>query len=193
MSRSKVGFLAGLALAAIVATPSVSQAQVSCNIQPGSSSPCTAAMTGSITVPTLARISVTGDSLSSSTLTLTSPVWATFLATPTLTYTLSQAALVVRSNTSYDVSLTGGSWSQPGGAGRVTGDITYEAVSGACGDPSGGYAGTLGAITSIFTGTATASDTRNLCLALEFPGSLASTKLLPGAYTIPITLTLTAP
>jgi hypothetical protein len=153
-------------------------------------------MSSTVTVPTLARIDATGASLSGATLTLTSPVWADFLDTPTLTYTLSQAALVVRSNTSFNVGIMGGTWTQPGATNRVVGDISYEAVSGACGDQTvSGYATALtgASVTAFSSGSASSSFTRNLCLALVFPGDLADPKLTPGAYTLPITLTLTAP
>lgn len=191
MSRSTVRILT---LLTAIAIPSMAQAQVSCNIQPGSASPCTAAMTSSLTVPTLARISATGDSLSGSTLTLTSPDWASFLATPAATSTLSQVALNVRANTSFTVGISAPSaWTVPSGGSRELSTLTYASAAGAC--PAVGTITTeiTGSAVTLTSGSATASAASNLCIALSFPGSLAAGELVPGAYSLPITLTLTAP
>jgi hypothetical protein len=194
MSRSILRTLAAVAL--VAATAAVSEAQVSCSIQPGSASPQACNFTSSVTVPTLARLSVTGDSLAGSTLTLTSPNWATYLATPTATSTLSQVAMAVRSNSAYNVQIraAAASWTVPVGGSRALSTLTYTSAAGAC--PA------VGTITTAITATnaalfneaaATASTTRNLCIALSFSGSLAAGDLAPGAYSLPITLTLTAP
>jgi hypothetical protein len=193
MSRSILRTLAAVAL--VAATAVVAEAQVTCSIQPGSASPQTCNFTNSVTVPTLARLAVTGDSLSGSTLTLTSPNWATYLTTPAATSTLSQVALAVRSNRAYSVSInSAASWTVPAGGSRALSTLTYTSVAGAC--PAVGTITT--AITaspvSLFTGAAaTANDTRNLCFALSFSGSLTAGDLAPGAYSLPITLTLAAP
>ncbi len=193
MSRSILRSLAAVAL--VAATAVVAEAQVNCSIQPGSPSPQACNFTSSVTVPTLARLSVTGDSLSGSTLTLTSPNWTTYLATPAATQTLSQVALAVRSNRAYAVQInSAASWTVPVGGSRALSTLTYTQVPGAC--PAVGTITT--AITAspvaLFSGaSATASDTRNLCFALSFSGSLAAGDLVPGSYTLPITLTLSAP
>ncbi|HRN52301.1 MAG TPA: hypothetical protein PK788_02335 [Gemmatimonadaceae bacterium] len=193
MSRSILRTLAAVAL--VAATATISEAQVSCSIQPGSASPQTCNFTGAVTVPTLARLDVSGDSLAGSALALTSPDWATYLSAPAATRTLSQVGLVVRANTSYAVQInSAASWTVPAGGARALADLTYTAVAGAC--PAANTINT--AITAspaaLFNGaSATASSTRNLCFALAWSGALDGGDLAPGAYSLPITLTLSAP
>ena len=193
MSRTLVRVLAA---AALVAVPAALEAQVTCSIQQGSPSPQICAVTGSVTVPTLARLAVTGDSLAASTLTLTSPDWNSYLAAPAPTATLSQATLNVRSNSQYAVQIraTQASFNAPAGGSRAASTLAYTAVSGAC--PA------VGTITTAITTTnaalfneaaATSGTSRTLCLALSWSGSLAAGDLAPGAYSLPIELTISAP
>lgn len=193
MSRFILRTFAAVAL--VAAAAAVSEAQVSCTIQPGSASPQTCNFTGSVTVPTLARLSVAGDSLSGSTLTLTSPDWTTYLAAPAATQTLSQVGLVVRSNTSYAVQInSAAAWTVPGGGSRGLSDLTYTAAAGACPAVASITTAITAAPAALFNGaSATASTTRNLCFALSWGATLAGGDLVPGAYALPITLTLSAP
>ena len=193
MSRTLVR---ALVVAALVAVPAAVQAQVTCSITPGSPSPQICAVTGSVTVPTLARLAVTGDSLVGGALTLTSPDWDSYLATPAPTSTLSQASMVVRSNSQYAVQIrsTAASFTAPVGGSRAASTLTYAAVSGAC--------PVITSITTAITTTnaalfneaaATSGTTRTLCLALSWSGSLAAGDLVPGSYSLPLELTISAP
>lgn len=193
MSRSILRTLAAVAL--VAATAAVAEAQVSCTIQPGSASPQTCNFTGSVSVPTLARLNVTGDSLTGSALTLTSPDWTTYLSNPTATQTLSQVALQVRANTSYAVQInSAAAWTVPAGGSRALSTLTYTSVAGACPAVNTITTAITASPAALFNGaSATASTSRNLCFALSWGGALDGGDLAPGSYSLPITLTLSAP
>lgn len=188
MSRKFVRFLAGLTAVAIV--PAMATAQ-SCNINAAGGGSCDVVFDATLTVPTLAYLEVA----SFPTLALTAPDWAAFLATPTATTTVSSTALTIRSNSNYTVSLaSAAAWTQPVGAGRVLGDITWAIDPTTCPAPAGITGAVSAAGTDIIAGgTPTNGNTPVLCFGLLFPGDLASDKLLPGAYELPLTLTITAP
>jgi hypothetical protein len=186
MSRSFVRMMAGFAL---VAVPMVSvQAQASCTV-PTNGGSCPVAFNATLTVPVLASLSHTAGTA----LAFPAPDWNAFFLAPALTYTVSQAQFTVRSNSPYSVAMSATAWTQPGSAGRVVNDVTFGLL------PSGGtcaagtvQAGTIGT-TPVVAGGVPGSVTRELCLALEIPGDLASNKLVPGAYSLPITMTISAP
>ena len=186
MSRSFVRMMAGFAL---VAVPMVSvQAQATCTV-PTAGGSCPVGFNATLTVPVLASLEHTAGA----SLAFPTPDWAAFFAAPALTYTVSQAQFTVKSNSPYSVGISAGAWTQPGTAGRVAADVTFGVLA------SGGTcaAGTIQANT-IASGTVVGSGTpgevtRELCLALEIPGDLASNKLVPGSYSLPLTLTISAP
>ncbi len=184
MSRSFVRLMAGFAL---VAVPMVSVQAQTCTV-PQAGGNCAVNFNSTVTVPVLASLDVAA----AGSLALTPPVWATFFATPVLTRTVSQTAFTVRSNSPYSVAISAGAWTQPSLAGRVVADLSYAVAPLTCPAEASITASVAGG--SVVTGgTPTGGTARLLCLALEFPGDLTSNKLLPGAYTLPLTLTITAP
>lgn len=188
MTRNFVRLLAGVAIAATI--PAAVQAQ-SCNVNAVGGGNCNVGFDATLTVPTLAYLEV-GDF---PTLALTAPDWAAFLAAPAATSTVSQTAVTIRSNSNYTVNLaSAAAWTQPVGAGRVLGDITWAIDPTTC-PAAGSIAGVVSdAGTDIIgAGTPTNGATNLLCFALSFPGDLSDSRLLPGDYELPITLTITAP
>ena len=184
MSRSIVRLMAGFAL---VAVPMVSLQAQTCTV-PQAGGNCAVNFNSTLTVPVLASLDVAA----AGTLALNTPVWATFFATPTATRTVSSTTFDVKSNSPYSVAISATAWTQPVGAGRVVADLSYAVAAGVCpGEAS--ITASVAAGTLVAAGTPTGGITRTLCLALDFPGDLTSTKLLPGAYTLPLTLTITAP
>jgi hypothetical protein len=190
MSRKLAKFLAGLAV--VVMIPAVSQAQT-CTVNVANPGPgsCDVDFNATLAVPVLAYLDVAA----AGTLPLTAPVWASFLASPAPVTTVSQTAIVVRSNSNYTVNLaSAAAWTQPTGAGRVLGDLTWALNETTCPAPAAITGAVSAAGTDIIAaGTPTNGNTQQLCLGLAFPGDLSDSKLLPGTYTLPLTLTITAP
>ena len=183
MSRSFVRLMAGFAL---VAVPMVAVEAQTCTV-PQIGGSCPVSFNSTLTVPVLASLDVAA----AGTLALTTPDWNTFFATPTLTRTVSSTSFTVKSNSPYSVAISATAWTQPVGAGRVVADLSYAVAASTC--PGEASITTSVASGTLVTGTPTGGDTNLLCLALLFPGDLTSNKLLPGAYTLPLTLTITAP
>jgi hypothetical protein len=184
MARSFVRLMAGVAL---VAVPMVSVQAQTCTV-PTIGGTCDVAFNATLTVPVLASLDVAA----AGTLPLTTPDFATFFTTPTAQRTVSQTAFTVRSNSPHAVAISATAWTQPSGAGRAVGDLSWAVATTTC--PGEADITASVASGSLVTGGApTGGTTRLLCLALDFPGDLTSTRLLPGAYTLPLTLTITAP
>lgn len=184
MSRSFVRLMAGFAL---VAVPMVAVEAQTCEVAAGS---CGVDFDATLNVPVLASLDVNaGGSLAFPT-----PNWAAFFANPQLTYTVAQTQFTVRSNSPYSIAISAGAWDQPAGAGRVAADVTFDVL--AAGDACAAgviQARTIASASVVSGGLPVGGLARELCLALEIPGNLASNKLIPGDYTLPLTLTISAP
>jgi hypothetical protein len=184
MSRSFVRLMAGFAL---VAVPMVSVQAQTCTV-PQIGGSCPVAFNAQLTVPVLASLDVAA----AGTLALNTPDWNTFFTTPTAVRTVTSTSFTVKSNSPYAVNISATAWTQPVGAGRVVADLSYAVAAVTC--PGEASITTSVASGSVISGgTPTGGNTNLLCLALDFPGDLTSTKLLPGAYALPLTLTITAP
>lgn len=190
MFRKFAKVVAGLAVVAMI--PAVSQAQTcTVNAAAPAGGSCDVGFDATFSVPVLAYLDVAAGGA----LPLTAPVWATFLAAPAPVTTVSQTTLVIRSNSDYSVSLaSAAAWTQPAGAGRVLGDLTWALDPTTCPAPAAITGAVSAAGTDIIAaGSPTNGNTQLLCLGLLFPGDLSDTKLLPGDYELPLTLTITAP
>lgn len=184
MSRSFVRLMAGFAL---VAVPMVSVQAQTCTV-PQAGGSCPVAFNADFSVPVLASLDVAA----AGTLALATPNWTTFFGAPAAVRTVSSTSFTVKSNSPYSVNISATAWTQPVGAGRVVADLSYAVAAAACpGEASITTSVASGSV--VAGGTPTGGATNLLCLALDFPGDLTSTKLLPGAYSLPLTLTITAP
>jgi hypothetical protein len=184
MSRSFVRMMAGFAL---VAVPMVSVQAQTCTV-PTIGGSCPVAFNATLSVPVLASLDVAA----AGTLALTTPDWNAFFLAPATVRTVSQTSFTVRSNSPYSVNISAGSWTQPVGGGRVVADLNYAVAAATCpGEASITNSVASGSV--VAGGTPTGGATNLLCLALNFPGDLTSNKLLPGAYSLPLTLTISAP
>jgi len=184
MSRSFVRLMAGFAL---VAVPMVSVQAQTCTV-PVIGGSCPVLFNASLTVPVLASLDVAA----AGTLALTTPDWNAFFTTPAAVRTVSQTSFTVRSNSPYAVGISATAWTVVGGGSRDVADLSYAVAPATC--PGEASITTSVASGSVVTGgTPTGGATNLLCLALDFPGDLTSPKLRPGSYTLPLTLTITAP
>lgn len=188
MSRKIASLVATVALVASV--PAIAQAQT-CTINAPAGGSCDVSFDAQVSVPVLASLTVA----SFPTLALTAPDWAAFLTGPVATTTVSSTSITIRSNSAYTVNLaSAAAWTQPAGAGRVLGDLTWAINPTTCPAPAAITGAVSAAGTDIIAaGTPTNDNTQLLCLGLLFPGDLSSTKLLPGDYELPLTLTIAAP
>ncbi|MBX3175397.1 MAG: hypothetical protein KF709_13360 [Gemmatimonadaceae bacterium] len=183
MSRSFVRSLAVGAL--LLAAPAIVEAQGCTVIAPATS--CFINRNATLTIPSLAFINITaaGD------IALSTPAdWAAFLTAGTPVTTVTAAPLTLRSNTTYGVDIAAGAIA---GGSRPLGAHGYKFQSGAC--TAGGFTAFSGATqTFIAAGSAATNGTgANLCLESTFDPSDFVGNLSAGSYTIPLTLTITAP
>lgn len=184
MSRSLVRWIVGAAVA--VALPAAAQAQNACTVIGAGN--CTVGLATSVTIP---QISFLNADQSAVAFSISNLGWTAFLGSAALdTTVVSGVALNVRSNTAYTVALEAGSWS---GGGWVVGDLKVDTQAGACAQGDAVTPMVANNALAAFPGSATDGAGLNLCLGLTFPNDLADTRLAPGAYTIPLTLRITAP
>ncbi len=184
MSRSLVRWIAGAALA--LSLPAVAQAQNACTVIGAGN--CTVDLATSVTIP---QISFLNADQSAVAFAITNAGWTAFLGSAALdTTVVTGVALNVRANTTYSVALEAGSWS---GGGWLVGDLKYDTQAGACAQGNAQTAMAANNALSAFSGAATNGESLNLCLGLTFPNDLSDTRLAPGAYSIPLTLRITAP
>ena len=185
MFRTIRRVLAVTAIAALV--PAAAQAQAaSCffNVAAASAGSCNIAASAAVTVPKLGRLSVADSSIA-----FTQPDWDAFLQNPAATTTVTNVQIDIRSNATYNLTMTPGSWSSA----WAVGDVSYKIGGSVCTDATGATTLATGSNSLITSGGATNGNTQQLCLALTYPGDLSNAKLAPGSYTLPITLTLAAP
>lgn len=185
MTRSVVRLFAGLAVAALL--PTVAQAQA-CPVIGGGS--CSVSRNATMTIPQIATINVTavGD------IALTLPVdYSTLIADSTATLATETAApLTMRSNTPFGVTIAAGALTGPVG-GLVVGDFGFKfSTTGTC--TAGGFTAFTGAAQTLIAASTAATNgaSATLCLETNFTGNFA-TKLQSGGYSLPLTLTITAP
>ena len=180
MSRSKVGFFAGLALAAIVATPSASQAQLLCvgNVT------CGVSPIVSLTIPRVVRLAV-----AQTTIVLDTLVWSTDSLNGQNVAT-TYAGVNVRSNMAWtiNVSAAAANWTYVGSELGVRPRATLLFQPNCAGVFS-----QMSAIPAmVLSGIRTNGASPNLCLQTNFPADYADAANRPGAYTLTLTLTLAA-
>lgn len=185
MSRSLVRWIAA---AALVATPAISQAQT-CTV-PQAGGNCNVAFNGTLTVPVLASLDVAA----AGSLALTTPDWNAFFAAPAATTTVSNTSFTVKSNSAYSVGISATAWNVPAvaGAARALSTIRWAVDPTTC-PAAASITGDISSGTLVAAGTPTGGATNLLCLALDFPADLSDGALRPGAYSLPITVTITAP
>ncbi len=185
MSRSFVRMVVGLAL--VAAPMAVVEAQ-GCTVE-GPATSCFINRNATVAIPTLAFINITnpGD------IVLTTPAnWTTFLTNNVSVVTETAAPLTLKSNTTFGVSLQGGTIT--GGTGRTLADHGFKfSNSGTC--AAGGFTTlTTGAQTLVPAATAATNGVNaTLCLESTFNPAQFTTNLAAGSYVIPLTLTITAP
>lgn len=186
MPRSFVRTLVGLALVATL--PAMAQAQNSCTVNVADPGPgnCAVNLDMSVSVPILAYLNIPVTDLAFPT-----PNWATFLATPTATTTVTSTQMTIRTNSTYTLALSSAGWDAP--ANWTLGDVRFGLNGTACTLP-GEVPSTLAASQNLAVpGTATNSYQQFLCLGLVYPGDLADSRLAPGTFDLPLVLTITAP
>jgi len=169
--------LAGLALVAI---PSLSQAQTTCIGSPS----CALSPTVSLTIPKIVRFNI-----SSASITLSTPTWATdSLSGASVTTTF--AGLNIKANHAWTINISSAAtdWTYTGTEGGVRARETLEFQPNC----TGGFTQVSATPTMVLSGALANGATPNLCLATNFPADYSSTANRPGAYTLAITLTLAA-
>jgi len=186
MSRKIVRFLAGLAVVASV--PAVVQAQ-GCLVQGGTNTSCFIQRDATLSIPALAFI----DFVNAGDIVLSTPAsWSAFLDAATVVTTETAAPLVLRSNTTFGVTLAAAPIT--GGTGRALSDhgFKYDGT-GTCA-PGGFTPLTTTAATLIAAGSsATNGGGATLCIESTFDPAAFTTNLAVGEYVIPLTLTISAP
>lgn len=186
MSRNVVRFVAGLAL---MAAPMVAAEAQGCTViggvTPGNS--CFINRNATLTIPSLAFINVT----TPGAIVLSAPTdWAAFLTAATPVTTITAAPLTLRANTAFGVDILAGAVT---GGSRPLAAHGYKFESGGC--TAGGFTAFSGATqTLLASGTAATNGTgANLCLSATFDPADFTGSLAAGSYTIPLTITITAP
>lgn len=183
MSRSFVRLVAGFAL---VAAPMVSvQAQSACVGQGAVG--CSLVRPASLTIPKLVRLGITGASI-----TLNTPDFATDSLNDQEVVTNSAAFVSVRSNTNWvlSVSTLATEWTYAGseGGARTLAQLQLESACGL---------GVWGAISSsaqqVAAGGLTNGASASICVRTVFPSDYTDAANRPGVYTLPLTISLTAP
>ncbi len=190
MSRSKVGFLAGLALAAAVAVPGTATVVQAQDVCVGAGNPgCTINTTASLTIPRLFRLAINADSI-----TLAVPTWATdsLPGLPASGIPTTVAGLLVSANTDWElqVSTAAANFVYNGTEGGVRAASTLE-VEATC--SSNSWTAISGTPVVASSGSAVNNAAGSLCLRTVFPASYASLANRPGVYQLAVDLTLAAP
>ena len=181
MSKSLVKLVAGVALLGLPLFAAEAQTCVGMGA-PG----CNVNTSASLTIPSLFRLVLTGDSI-----TLSTPNFAT-TALSGQNVTTTVATLTVSANTAWELSVS-----------TAATDFTYVGSEGGARAASmleveeTCSSNTWTAITAgpvvASSGTATNNSAGSLCLRTNFPADYSSTANRPGVYQLPVTLTLAAP
>lgn len=189
MSRFVSRFIAGAVLAAVL--PMAAGAQLSCTVvEPATT--CNVVVSTTIDIPKLAFLQTTTNSLDFS---LTSGEWSTLLGSTFADTTIRrQFNLTAKSNTARTISITTNLNSGPN-APFLLSDLRFgEIAVGTCG--AGDVVNTLTspqAVTGL-NGGASVGVTRTICIGLNIPNDLSSTKLAPTVnQTIQFTAEISAP
>lgn len=186
MSRKAVRFVAGLAL---LAAPMVAAEAQGCTVIGGTSTSCFINRDATLTIPSLAFINVTA----AGAIALSAPTdWADFLTAGTPVTTITAAPLTLRANTTFGVDIAAGAIT--GGSRPVTAH-GFKFETGGC-TPTGftQFAAGGGTQTLLAAGQApTNGSGANLCLSSDFDPADFAGNLSAGSYTIPLTITITAP
>jgi hypothetical protein len=182
MSRSIVRAVAGLAL---IAAPAVVQAQT-CTNTGGASATCNVVATASLTIPYIVSLDV-----GSTTITLNTPTWATFLAGAATQYTETVISVTRASNATYDVQISANAatFTNANGGARTAGTVSWTNAS-SCAAPGTALSTTP---TDFVTGASAGSTTADLCFTTEFVTNLSNTMMRAGAHTLGVTFTIAAP
>ena len=156
------------ALALVAGASTAAQAQ-SCT-----GAGCTITHNLTATAPTVLSLS-----LSTANTALTNPIAADFDGAALVT---AGPTATLKSNTSAHAQISASAWTMPAGATKVVGDASYDLAA------SGTYIGLSGTATDIIV---PGKGNRNVALRWSVLWKLATDE--PGAYTLPVTFTLTSP
>jgi len=169
--------------AALLAIPSVSQAQAVC-VGIGN---CTITPNASLTIPKVVRLAA-----ASSAITLLTPDFSTDSLNGQQPVT-NFGGISVRANHDWtlNVSAAAPTWTYTPAAGaaggaRVRGDLEFQV---GC---AGSWAAMSGTAAAIATGTLTNSAVAGVCLRTIFPADYTDPRNRPGTYELALTLTLAA-
>lgn len=182
MSRSFVRTLAVGTLLAIA--PAVVEAQGCVVVAPATT--CNIGRNATFTIPSLAYISLPAGDIALST-----PAdWTTFVTTGTPVTLLTATPLTLRANTTYGVTLQGGAIV---GGSRTLADHGFKYETGGC--TAGGFTALTTTAQDLVAAGAPATNGTggNLCLSSTYDPTDFVGNLSAGSYTIPLTLTITAP
>lgn len=181
MSRSFIRTLAVGALLAVA--PAIVEAQGCVVVGPATT--CNISRNATFTIPTLAYISLPAGDITLSTPTFDS----LFVMSVTPVQVETATPMTLRANTTHTVTITSGAIV---GGTRTLADHGFKYEVGGC--TAGGFTALSGAAQPLITGApATNGVGGNLCLESTFDPTDLAGSLAAGAYTIPLTLTITAP
>ena len=181
MSKSLVKLVAGVALLGLPLFAAEAQTcagtgTVGCNVN----------TTASLTIPSLFRLVLTGDSI-----TLLTPDFSnTALSGQNVTTTV--ATLTVSANTSWELSVSTAAtdFTYVGSEGGARAASMLE-VEETCASTTWTAISSTPVVAAF--GTVTNNAAGSLCLRTNFPADYSSTANRPGVYQLPVTLTLAAP
>jgi hypothetical protein len=176
----RLSTLAATAFVATALTAATAAAQATCGNTGAAGVNCSpAGTTITTTVQRIIFLSVNPEDA-----TLTAPDNTHFVSSGTAAITNANLhVLTARSNASHNITLTAGSWTQPGGGDKVVGDVEFDVNAG-------GYNAMTGSAQTVITGAAaTGGATYNISYRTTW--RIAGSP--PGAYTLPLTFTITAP
>lgn len=168
---------------ALVAVPSIAQAQLVCVGAPG----CSINPSASLTIPKVVRLASTA-----SAITLTTPVFGTdSLDNQAVATTFG--GLNVRANHPWTIAISAAAatWTYTPAAGAAGGsrdraDLEFQT------DCAGAWNALSATATTVASGVITNGAAASVCLRTNFPNDYTSVKNRPGTYTLALTLTLAA-
>ncbi len=171
------------AVAAVIALPSVAQAQLVCVGAPS----CSINPSASLTIPKVVRLAA-----ASSAISLTTPVFTTdSLNNQAVATTFN--GLNVRANHPWTIAIsaTSATWTYTPAAGASGGardraDLEFQT------DCAGAWNALSATATTVASGAITNGAAASVCLRTNFPNDYTSVKNRPGTYTLALTLTLAA-
>jgi hypothetical protein len=168
-----------MAVAAVVALPAVVQAQTTCNAVSGGSA-CTVSATANLTIPAIASVTIPSNTIA-----------LTFPATPDFSVVQyaggAFGSVDVRANTPYALTIgtAATDWTGPGTRSASTLEYSIDGGAFTAIVPLGTAALPGGPATNITSST--------LAFQAVIPIGLANTANTPGAYSLQVDFTLTAP